>query len=154
MSIKTWRETIPADRADSEWYKKMYMQAEIDDLRTALQERDAEIANLEDSLRFVERWAVHHANKPGISAENALGCIAHYPPIKAITKSYVDGVPSHLPDPYEAITAQRKVLNQALEALSYLKVEIIDGWDARKQQHLRDKAITAIQEVLHANKSE
>ena len=112
-------------------------------LREALAERDAEIANLEDRLRFVERWAVHHANKPGISAENALGCIAHYPPIKAITKSYADGVPSSLPNPYEIVEAQRKVLEQALEALKLCSETI-----SIEQIYERGKAITAIQEVL------
>ncbi len=56
-----------------------------------------------EHLEFIERWAVHHASKPHVAAEEALGIIAHYPPIKAITKSYVDGVIPDTFDPYAEI---------------------------------------------------
>jgi hypothetical protein len=126
--------------------------AEVERVTAALQERDAEIACAKDSLNFVERWAVHHANKPGISAESALGCIAHYPPIKAITKSYVDGVPSHLPDPFEQIDAQRKALEQAVQVLLDIErfVDLRSRWrdaDEKRMDVVVEEAITAIQEL-------
>jgi hypothetical protein len=114
--IHKWRD---ATTTESAWIARDQIDIEldeIDELRAALVERDAEIVKLMD----VNRTLVAKANRQNI----------------------------HDARQAETIAAQRKVLEQAMEALSYLKVEIIDGWDARNQQHLRDKAITAIQEVL------
>jgi hypothetical protein len=111
MNIKTWHERAMLIDVNNRQITPVYMQAEIDELRAALVERDAEIERLKTVPMKYRRMA--------FNAELQ-----------------------------EEVAAQRKLLEQALEALSYLKVEIIDGWDARNQQHLRDKAITAIQEVL------
>ena len=48
----------------------------------------AEVEALRNDLRFIERWAVHHARKPEFKAADVLSVIAHYPPIHAITESY------------------------------------------------------------------
>jgi hypothetical protein len=69
---------------------------------------EGERDELKDDLIFVERWAVHHALKPSVTPEQALACIAHYPPIRAITKAYSDGVFSSLPDPYAERDAYAK----------------------------------------------
>lgn len=63
--------------------------------------QEGRIAELEDSLQFVERWAVHHGTKSHMTAENALSVIQHYPPISAITKSYADG---KIPDTFNPFT--------------------------------------------------
>jgi len=42
------------------------------------------IADLEEYLRFIERWAVYKTGP----AEERLSVIAFYPPIRAITRSY------------------------------------------------------------------
>lgn len=44
--------------------------------------------------------------------------------------------------------AQRKVLETALEALSYIRTRVEDGWNTTTQDRLRESAITAIQGVL------
>lgn len=54
-------------------------------------------------LHFIERMAVHHATTSNLSAEEALSWIQHYPPIKAITKSYVDGKVPDTPDLFAAV---------------------------------------------------
>lgn len=78
-----------------------------------LQNYAEENAALKKHLEFIERWAVHHAAKPKNSAEQVLGIIAHYPPIKAITNSYADGYPPETYDPYEEIAQ----LKDQLEAV-------------------------------------
>lgn len=62
------------------------------------------ITELEDTLQFVERWAVHHGTKSHMTAENALSIIQHYPPISAITKGYADGKVPDTFNPYARIT--------------------------------------------------
>ena len=68
-------------------------------------DKDAEIERLKDALTFVERWANHHAQKPHVTAAEALSCIQHYPEIEAITESYADGKVPETRDPYAEITA-------------------------------------------------
>lgn len=68
-----------------------------------LRRQHARIAEMEDDLQFVERWAVHHGSKPSISAEEALSCIQHYPAIHEITKSYKDGKRPDTFNPYARI---------------------------------------------------
>lgn len=82
---------------------KAQEQSEIDELRAALQERDAEIERLNGSLILQTDVAIQH----GIT-----------------------------------IAAQRKVLDQALEALEYMLPDTPD------QRMKKDAAITAIQEQL------
>ena len=67
-------------------------------------DQEVRIAELEDSLQFVERWAVHHGTKSHMTAENALSMIQHYPPISAITKGYADGKVPETFNPYARIT--------------------------------------------------
>ncbi len=81
--------------------------------------REARIAELEDDLQFVERWAVHHGSKPSISAEEALSCIQHYPAIHEITKSYKDGKRPDTFNPYARIAE----LESQLEAIGAGGVE-------------------------------
>ena len=71
---------------------------------TELLRQHARIAELEESLRFVERWVVHHGSKPNISAEEVLSCIQHYPAIHEITKSYKDGKHPDTFNPYACIS--------------------------------------------------
>lgn len=61
------------------------------------------MAELEKVLVFVERWAVHHAAKPHMTAENALSFIQHHPSIRAITDGYADGVVPDTFDPFARI---------------------------------------------------
>lgn len=68
-----------------------------------IQEQAAEIESLRDDLNWVERCANHHGQKPDITAEQALSMIQHYPPIKAITKSYSNGKVPDTHDPYAEI---------------------------------------------------
>ncbi|MDH0493339.1 hypothetical protein [Comamonas aquatica] len=81
--------------------------------------REARIAELEDALQFVERWAVHHGGKPSISAQEALSCIQHYPAIHEITKSYKDGKRPDTFNPYARIAE----LESQLEAIGAGGVE-------------------------------
>ena len=68
----------------------------------------AEIDKLEEVLSFVERWTNHHAQKPRISAEEALSVIQHHPAIKRITRGYSDGVVPSTFDPYAELEELRK----------------------------------------------
>ena len=129
MTIKTWdirlqelAGVLPEDISEdvAGWKfndMEKCMKAEIDELRTALAAAEARIdpkdvyldvkdqciAELEMQLKFVERWANHHGVKPHMTAESTLGIIQHYPPIKAITKAYIDGKVPETPDPWERI---------------------------------------------------
>ena len=72
-----------------------HLTAELETTKKAVQqnyfrvvELTEEISEAKSDLIFVERWAVHHASKPHVTPAEALSCIAHYPPIRAITKAY------------------------------------------------------------------
>lgn len=78
--------------------------------RSALSAERAEVVRLKDDLQFVERWANHHGQKPYMTAEQVLGCIQHYPPIKAITSRYTDGKLPTTFDPYAEIERLREAL--------------------------------------------
>lgn len=94
---------------------------EIDTLR-------AEVADLRDTLQFVERWANHHGRKPCVSAENALSTIQHHPAIKAITRSYADGVVPETRDPWaelEAAIAERDALRDLLALVTAVGVTML-----------------------------
>jgi hypothetical protein len=84
-------------------------------IEALVQERD----ELKADLVFVERWANHHGQKSCHSAESILGVIQHYPTIRAITKSYADGVVPDTSDPYaerDKLAAENKVLRDAWSA--------------------------------------
>ena len=83
-----------------------------DTLTRVTAEKDA----LKKDLIFVERWVNHHARKPFYTPESVLSMIQHYPSIKAITKSYADGVLPTTPDPYverDALATQLKTLRDS-----------------------------------------
>lgn len=48
------------------------------------------IAEQQETINFIERWAVYHANKPINSPDSILNVIQNHPAIKEITKSYKD----------------------------------------------------------------
>lgn len=77
---------------------------------TTEQQLRAEIASLTKHLQFVERWVNHHGAKPHMTAQEALSCIQHYPPIAAITKGYADGKVPETPNPYAEIAELRAQL--------------------------------------------
>ncbi len=83
-------------------------------LMAAREAGDAEIERLKDALTFVERWANHHAQKPHVTAAEALSCIQHYPEIEAITESYADGKVPETRDPYAEIAALQQEVDNAL----------------------------------------
>ncbi len=74
-----------------------------------LDQLHARVAEQDDHLAFVERYANHHANKHpsghSITAREALSVIQHYPPIEAITKRYVYGRLPDTPNVFEQIVA-------------------------------------------------
>ena len=76
-------------------------------LESIAKERD----RLLDDLRYVERVACHHAIKPHNTPEAMLSLIQWYPPIRDITRSYVDGITPSTPDPY----AQHRATIERLE---------------------------------------
>lgn len=86
-------------------------------LAAANERLTAELAEAQQHLRFVERWANHHAAKPMVTAKEALGVIQHYDPIKAITHSYVDGVVPDTFDPYAALAEAREDAEQLRSAV-------------------------------------
>lgn len=80
----------------------------VDALKAENEAQAKRIAELEEDLQFVERWANHHGTKPNVTAQEALSCIQHYPSIAAITESYKDGVIPNTRNPYAEIEAQAK----------------------------------------------
>jgi len=132
VSIKTWQEEAkewPEYRRGLATNQMIWMQQEIDELRAALEQDTAlskqyleswnsaknlvgtmsdRIAELEEDLQFVERWANHHAAHPNISAKEALSVIQHYPSIEEVTKSYKDGVIPNTRNPYAEIEEMAK----------------------------------------------
>lgn len=83
----------------------------------ALRER---IAELEEDLKFVERWAVHHGSKPSVSAKESLSVIQHYPSIKAITDSYADGKRPDTFNPYARIAElEEELVKEAARTANY-----------------------------------
>lgn len=77
--------------------------ADILKAAATLRQQQAEIEAIRETLEFVERWAVHHASKPHMTAELALGSIQHHPEISAITERYADGKRPDTFDPYARI---------------------------------------------------
>ena len=62
---------------------------------------ESEVEELRNNLAFIERWAVYKVlSHP---SKECLGVIQHYPPIKKITESYIDGVIPTTYDPYAEI---------------------------------------------------
>lgn len=101
----------------------------------------------EDALRFVERWANHHGQKPSVTPAEALSAIQHYPPIKAITRGYADGNAPDTPDPFaraEAAEALLREIDDALRAAwgaGSLPADVISGDLARRcRAHLSKEA--------------
>ena len=77
---------------------------------------------MRETLEFVERWAVHHASKPHMTAELVLGSIQHHPEIRAITERYSDGKRPETFDPYARIAEleARKPLPLSIERLEQI----------------------------------
>lgn len=89
------------------------------EVSACIRTQHAAIERLTEDLAFVERWANHHGAKPHTTPKEALSVIQHYPPIKAITRSYEDGVVPDTFDPYAAIERKDALLKQALEAMAH-----------------------------------
>ena len=130
MNIKTWQERLKESNhtgtelafgvgPNKTSVTVLCMQAEIDELRAALKERDAEL-----ELIRVER------NSLRVDIEFSRGTAEYW---KA----------EHLAG-NAVIAAQRKVLAQALEALSTL-VPMYKEWHDEFPEHVGDKEATAIQ---------
>lgn len=95
----------------------------------------AEVAELHETLQFVERWAVHHGSKPHMTPSEALSCIQHYPAIKAITASYSDGKEPSTPNPFE----QRDALAAEVDRLQSMLNNADCAWQARLDAAVRDE---------------
>lgn len=102
-----------------------------------LRTQHAAIERLTEDLAFVERWANHHGAKPHTAPKEALSVIQHYPPIKAITRSYKDGVVPDTFDPYAAIERKDALLRR-----------MVDAWDEP------ERSLTACYGVVQAIKQE
>lgn len=86
---------------------------------------------MRETLEFVERWAVHHASKPHMTAELALGSIQHHPEIRAITERYSDGKRPDTFDPYARIAEMEEKLVAEARATAEHKLRA----DQLAQQH-------------------
>lgn len=84
----------------------------------------AELAEKNDALQFVERWANHHAQQPSCTAEDALSVIQHYPPILEITRSYADGKVPDTPNPWAERNELETALNVREDEMSGLRAEL------------------------------
>ena len=139
MTVAQWQKRHPDEEAgkwqntdefDAKWWRDNSRAWEVrsliatEDAQAALAAKDVEIAEMKKDLIFVERWANHHGQKPHTSAKEALSCIQHYPPIRAITRSYVDGKVPETRDPYAelaALTAERDALHKDAERYQLLR---------------------------------
>ncbi|MFC4924623.1 hypothetical protein [Delftia deserti] len=86
---------------------------------------------MRETLEFVERWAVHHASKPHMTAELALGSIQHHPEIRAITERYADSKRPDTFDPYARIAELEAQLVAEARATAEHKLRA----DQLAQQH-------------------
>lgn len=75
------------------------------DISGSLNKAADELIELQETLRYIERWVNHHGQKPGADPAAILSMIQHYPPIKAITRSYADGKLPDTPDPWADLAA-------------------------------------------------
>lgn len=98
----------------------------------ACAERDKRIAELQEDLEFVERWAVHHGSNPNTKPQEALSVIQHYPPIKAITLAYKDGKVPDTFDPFKRIAELERELEQARQQMERQKDEWL-SWEAKRK---------------------
>jgi hypothetical protein len=114
----------------------------ISRLYDKIDEQQARIAELEDDLQFVERWAVHHGSKPSISAEEALSCIQHYPAIHEITKSYKDGKRPDTFNPYARIAELEKICDEQQAGAEHLRAQL-----AAAPQAVQDAVPEAIEQM-------
>ena len=100
---------------DIEGYSCCTLGPKMDKAAALLRTQHAAIERLTEDLDFVERWANYHGAKPHTTPKEALSVIQHYPPIKAITRSYKDGVVPDTFDPYAEIERKDALLRQAFE---------------------------------------
>lgn len=114
------------------------------------------VEQLQDDLRFIERWANHHANKPGITAAQALSVIQHYPAIAEITRGYADGQVPDTFNPFAEIERLTTELAGAYELLHRTEdekgvlrkaLERVADYDAPDVQHLIQIARGALAEA-------
>lgn len=82
-----------------------------------IEKLQAELDQAREDLAFVERWANHHGQKPGMTAAEALSVIQHYPAITEITQSYADGKMPSTPDPWAAMREALQAYEHAFEGL-------------------------------------
>ena len=118
-----------------------YAQAYAELLRSELEEAN-------DTLKFVERWANHHGAKPHMTAEQALGCIQHYPGIVAITRSYSNGKVPETRNPLAELEAARAALKFYADK-EHFDILDEDAWDTcsgEPQNYRYDDACTAVVE--------
>lgn len=85
------------------------------------------ISKLQDDLRFVERWAVHHGTKSYFTLEQTLSVIQHYPAITRITKSYADGKAPETFNPYARIAELEALTPITADELEKLKLDIANA---------------------------
>lgn len=115
-----------------------------------LRQQHAEIKAMRETLEFVERWAVHHASKPHMTAELALGSIQHHPEIRAITERYADGKRPETFDPYARIAEleSRKPLPLSDDDRLRLRSDVARAiWDVMREHE--DRCGHALEDVDH-----
>jgi hypothetical protein len=115
------------------------MQAEIIELRAALQERDAEIASIMQAITDPE-------NQP---SQYGTVLMADMQKVHAELHRTYECIRSHARITFaaeEKVQAQRKVLEQALEALNVMQEDVVSTPNAYEAQR---QAVRAILEVLH-----
>ena len=89
------------------------------------------VAELTAVLRFVERWAVHHAGKRAYTQAEVLSAIQHHPEIAAITASYADGVVPDTRNPWQELReaeAECDKLRARIAELEATKLEARNTW--------------------------
>jgi hypothetical protein len=136
-------------------YDVPYIQGQWQGYLRRCTEQATEIAELKDALQFVERWAVYHGTKPHVTAEQALSLIQYYPPIRAITKSYVDGKVPDTFNPYAQIAELKAKLAEVLPlakygAITIRQIESIEN-DVFKFPQFRDKQVAELVDILFSD---
>lgn len=154
MSIKTWHERAMLIDVNNRQITPVYMQAEIDELRVALQEQEeatraADDMRTQDQVLLEERDAEIKSLKGRVPEDT----ISNQRTIQENPRGAIEIMQRQ----NKKITAQRKVLEQALEAFTET-ISMYLEWHKDFPEHVGDKekpvvqlalaSITAIQEQL------
>lgn len=123
VDLETWK--ITSDAGDSFFtdYQDEDTIAVYD--QSAIDRLTAELDEVKDDLRSIERYAVHYASKNLYRPQEILEIIQHHPAITEITKSYADGVVPKTKNIWEELASVKADRDAAVADVASLRERML-----------------------------